>query len=369
MYDKRVVRGPTYRAKPELAASITPLHLNQKPNTKAAVTIQSPIKQSASASSASAALLSASSALLGTASIVTQTDDYLEELTDEVFQQDNNTQTDASLAASSPSSSSLPLLSSPLFVPKPRGVDASTCIEGTELFDFETEVQAVLAVLVGKALDQALVEAREEEEMQRLETERQRFDRQRQLVLTEVQRLEAEHMRRVKEKERRFEQERDRLLAEQHAAAQHAAQQAAQAAHTALLLQQEKAAREARRDPVEEDVAAFMPWLQERVRDSLQQQQSGLQLVDALIAEGGRAVRESMRLEAERKEAERRAAEEAAKRQREEEEEVRRVKAEEERRAKEQAEAEEAARLAAKAEKERAETEAEGGDDGEDGGD
>jgi hypothetical protein len=69
-----------------------------------------------------------------------QTEDYLEELVDQIFEQDSTSQTEAL--------EDLPV--PPIFMPKPVGEDKFTEIEDGELFDFEIAVEPVLEVIVGK---------------------------------------------------------------------------------------------------------------------------------------------------------------------------------------------------------------------------
>jgi hypothetical protein len=67
-----------------------------------------------------------------------QTDSFLEELTDTVPERDVNTQTDAFMDRPP----------TPLFVPMKVGVDCTTQIEAGDLFDFDLELEPILAVLV-----------------------------------------------------------------------------------------------------------------------------------------------------------------------------------------------------------------------------
>lgn len=50
-------------------------------------------------------------------------------------------------------------------MPAKIGCDASTQILEGELFDFDTEVQPILEALVGKTLEQALLEVMHDEEL------------------------------------------------------------------------------------------------------------------------------------------------------------------------------------------------------------
>ena len=77
-----------------------------------------------------------------------QTDAYLEELTDLVPEMEQETQTDAFLDR--------PI--TPAFIPQKRGADVETQIEDGDLFDFDYEVEPILEVIVGKTLEQGLME-------------------------------------------------------------------------------------------------------------------------------------------------------------------------------------------------------------------
>jgi radial spoke head protein 3 len=87
-----------------------------------------------------------------------QTDIYLEELSDKVPEAFAATQTDAFLDRAP----------SPLYIPRKSGLDAATQILEGELFDFDYEVTPILEVLVGKTIEQALMEVHEEEELKML---------------------------------------------------------------------------------------------------------------------------------------------------------------------------------------------------------
>ena len=71
-----------------------------------------------------------------------------------------------------------------------------------QLFDFSVEVKPVLEVLVGKTMEQALVEAMEEEELSNLREQQRQFQELRNAELAEQQRLEEEDRRRRVEKVR-----------------------------------------------------------------------------------------------------------------------------------------------------------------------
>jgi len=69
-----------------------------------------------------------------------------------------------------------------------------------QLFDFNIEVKPVLEVLVGKTIEQALIEVMEEEELNNLREQQRQFQELRNAELVEQQRLEEEDRRRRIEK-------------------------------------------------------------------------------------------------------------------------------------------------------------------------
>lgn len=94
-------------------------------------------------------------AVEGRKHIDVQTDLYLEELSDKVPEAIAMTQTDAFLNRAP----------SPLYIPQKSGVDIATQIYDGELFDFDFEVNPILEVIVGKTIEQALMEVNEEQEL------------------------------------------------------------------------------------------------------------------------------------------------------------------------------------------------------------
>lgn len=54
---------------------------------------------------------------------------------------------------------------SPLYIPQKSGLDVGTQIYDGDLFDFDVEVKPILEVMVGKTIEQALMEVQEEEEL------------------------------------------------------------------------------------------------------------------------------------------------------------------------------------------------------------
>lgn len=91
----------------------------------------------------------------------------------------------------------------PLFIPNRAGEDKDTQIEDDELFDYEVEVEPVLQVLVGKAMEQARMEVIEEDEAEILKDHQAEFQVLRRAHLLDIQRVEAQDIRRAEESERR----------------------------------------------------------------------------------------------------------------------------------------------------------------------
>ena len=83
-----------------------------------------------------------------------------------------------------------------------------------QLFDFDIEVKPILEVLVGKTVEQALLEVMEEEELANLRAQQRQFKELRNAELVETQRLEEQERRHREEKERRMRQQADVLRKE-----------------------------------------------------------------------------------------------------------------------------------------------------------
>jgi hypothetical protein len=147
-----------------------------------------------------------------------QTEVFLEEISDRVPELEAETQTDPFLDRPP----------SPHYVPPKTGIDKETQIYEGDLFHFDLEVEPILEVLVGKTLEQGMMEVLEEEELANMRAHQQRFEQKRNAELAETQRLEAAERRRVDEKERRMAQERARVQKEQQAREKLAARSFAQ---------------------------------------------------------------------------------------------------------------------------------------------
>uniref|UniRef100_A0A8C9RDN2 Radial spoke head 3 n=1 Tax=Scleropages formosus TaxID=113540 RepID=A0A8C9RDN2_SCLFO len=205
-----------------------------------------------------------------------QTDLYLLELSDKIDESSVECQTDAFLDRPT----------TPLFIPVKSGKDVATQIEEGELFDFDVEVRPMLEVLVGKTVEQALLEVMEEEELAILRAQQRAFEELRSAELVEVQRLEEQERRRREEKERRIKQQREVLQKEKEAAEKIAAQAFAKQYLSSLLPHVYNMLRDSGffYDPVERDVeTGFLPWLMAEVNSTLEKRYVARTVLDTLI--------------------------------------------------------------------------------------
>ena len=86
-------------------------------------------------------------------------------------------------------------LPAPIFIPMKTGVDVETQIYDGDLFDFDAEVEPILEVLVGKTLEQSMMEVMEEEELANMRAHQEHFEQIRNAELAETQRLEEVRLR------------------------------------------------------------------------------------------------------------------------------------------------------------------------------
>jgi len=188
MHDKRVVRGNTYAS----------LVMPQQDNMQEVQKQREAQRRRLMRANQTKRRPGTPDAVIGRKHMDMQTDSYLEELTERTVEFEAETQTDFLLDRPP----------SPLFMPAKVGVDIETQIEEGELFDFDREVEPVLEVLVGKTLEQSMMEVLEEEELESIRRHQEEFEQLRNAELLEVQRMEAAEKRRADELERRMQQQR-----------------------------------------------------------------------------------------------------------------------------------------------------------------
>ncbi|XP_033723816.1 radial spoke head protein 3 homolog isoform X2 [Tursiops truncatus] len=156
------------------------------------------------------------------------------------------------------------------------------------LFDFDLEVKPMLEVLVGKTIEQSLLEVMEEEELANLQARQHVHEELRNVELAEVQRLEERERRHREEKERRKQQQWQVVHKHKETAQKIAARAFAQRYLADLLPSVFSSLRDAGYfyDPVERDIEiGFLPWLMNEVDKAMERSMVGRTVVDMLIRE------------------------------------------------------------------------------------
>jgi len=271
MHDPRVIRGNTYRQdKYPSTAAPNPIEIQKK--QEAARRKQARKRQEDKMRPKSP------DPVAGRNHIEVQTELYLEELSDRVEESELATQTDPFLDRPP----------SPLYIPAKTGIDAETQIEDGELFDFDLESQPILEVLVGKTIEQSLMEVMEEEELDRLRDHQREFEELRTAELIETQRLEEQARRRREEKERRLKQQAEVARKERATADKIAARALAQSYLSGLVPSVYGVLDDGGYfyDQQEREVeSVMMPWLMDGVELELNKEATARGLLDLLIAE------------------------------------------------------------------------------------
>jgi hypothetical protein len=271
MYDRRIVRGNTY-AQHTLPATAQPdpIEIQRQQEMRRRAVARKRAKEQLKPRSPEP--------VEGRKHIDVQTELYLEELSDRVEESDIAVQTDAFLDRPP----------TPLFVPAKTGLDIHTQIEEGDLFDFDVEVRPILEVLVGKTLEQSLLEVMEEEELAQLRAQQRSFEQLRNAELVEQQRLEEQERRHSEEKMRRLNQQREVLSKEKETSDKLAARAFAQSYLSDLIPSVFGSLTDHGffYDPVERDVdESFMPWLLDSVVGRLDALVMGRTVMDGIIRE------------------------------------------------------------------------------------
>ncbi|XP_064303190.1 radial spoke head protein 3 homolog [Phalacrocorax carbo] len=269
MYDRRVVRGNTYALQVvPVSTQPSPLEIQrQKEAWKRAQARKRAEEQMQQRTP---------EPVEGREHIHVQTELYLEEISDRIIEVDIECQTDAFLDRPP----------TPLFIPAKTGKDVATQIEEGELFDFDVEVKPILEVLIGKTVEQALLEVMEEEELAQLWARQRAYAELRNAELAEVQRLEEQDRRYREEKERRRVQHMQMLQKQKETTEKIAARAFAQRYLADLIPSVFNNLRESGffYDPIERDIETeFLPWLMTEVEETLERKILGRIVLDSLI--------------------------------------------------------------------------------------
>ncbi|KAJ7308189.1 hypothetical protein JRQ81_008706 [Phrynocephalus forsythii] len=158
---------------------------------------------------------------------------------------------------------------------------------GKESFSISTsKFRPMLEVLVGKTIEQALLEVMEEEELADLRAHQYAYHELRLAELAEVQRLEEQERRHREEKERRKKQQLQALQKEKETSEKIAARAFAQRYLSDLLPSVFGSLRDSGYfyDPVERDIeTGFVTWMMDQVEETMEKRVLGRTLADSLI--------------------------------------------------------------------------------------
>uniref|UniRef100_A0A8C9ABQ0 Radial spoke head 3 n=1 Tax=Prolemur simus TaxID=1328070 RepID=A0A8C9ABQ0_PROSS len=271
MYDRRVIRGNTYALQTgQLPGQPDPLELQRQQQAKRRALARKRAQEQLRPRTPEP--------LEGRKHVDVQTELYLEEIADRMVEVDVECQTDAFLDRPS----------TPLFIPAKTGKDVDTEILEGELFDFDLEVKPMLEVLVGKTIEQSLLEVMEEEELANLQAMQYAYEEIRNIELAEVQRLEEQERRHREEKERRKQQQWEMVNKHKETSQKIAARVFAQRYLADLLPSVFSSLRDSGYfyDPIERDIEmGFLPWLMDEVEKTMEYSMVGRTVLDMLIRE------------------------------------------------------------------------------------
>ncbi|NXX79658.1 RSPH3 protein, partial [Urocolius indicus] len=272
MFDRRVVRGNTYALKVMpvvcFVTQPSPLEIQRQREARKRALARKRAKEQMQ--------VRTPEPVEGREHVHVQTELYLEEISDRVIEVDTECQTDAILDRPP----------TPFFIPAKTGKDVATQIEEGELFDFDIEVKPILEVLIGKTVEQALLEVMEEEELAQLWARQRAYAELRNAELAEVQRLEEQDRRYREEKERRKRQHMQLLQKQKETTEKIAARAFAQHYLADLIPSVFNNLNDSGYfyDPIERDIETeFLPWLMTEVEETLEKKILGRTVLDSLI--------------------------------------------------------------------------------------
>ncbi|XP_051471624.1 radial spoke head protein 3 homolog [Apus apus] len=269
MFDRRVVRGNTYalRVTP-VSTQPDPLEIRRRREAWKRALARKRAKEQLE--------IRTPEPVEGREHVEVQTDRYLEEISDQIIEVDRECQTDAFLDRPP----------TPLFIPAKSGKDVATEIGEGELFDFDIEVKPIMEVLIGKTIEQALLEVMEEEELAQLRAHQRAYAELRNAELAEVQRLEEQDRRYREEKQRRKLQHMQMLQKQKETTEKIAARAFTKHYLSDLIPSVLNNLRESGffYDPIQRDIETeFFPWLMTEVEETLEKKVLGRTMLDSLI--------------------------------------------------------------------------------------
>jgi len=199
MYDRRVVRGPAFMQHPVATIGQESQAARQAEARRRAMARR---KAQSHRSRALRLRLGTPPPVEGRKHEDVQTDLYLEEIFDHPVEMSIGTQTDYFIDRPP----------SPKYIPCKTGVDVSTQIYPGELFHFDTEVRPILEVLVGKTMEQSLMEVLEEDELAALREQQRIYKEAKDAEVAEQQRLEEQERRNKEEMEARVREQEEAVF-------------------------------------------------------------------------------------------------------------------------------------------------------------
>eukprot|EP00485_Elphidium_margaritaceum_P002357 CAMPEP_0202688110 /NCGR_PEP_ID=MMETSP1385-20130828/3646_1 /ASSEMBLY_ACC=CAM_ASM_000861 /TAXON_ID=933848 /ORGANISM="Elphidium margaritaceum" /LENGTH=562 /DNA_ID=CAMNT_0049343005 /DNA_START=82 /DNA_END=1770 /DNA_ORIENTATION=+ len=279
MHDRRVIRGSTFQLRRSVESRLNELQ-NGATSTQVKTKHRRKIKlNDVDKENETSTVMQSESPpppVSGRLHAEIQTDAYLEKIYVRTPEKEFGVQTDPFLDRPS----------TPLFIPKPSGPSVATQIEAGDLFDFDQEVEPILEVLIGKCIEQSLLEVLEEQELKAYAKYQAQFEQKRNLELAQCQRLEEEQRRKQEEKQRRIEQAEAEKERQQRLKTRIEAQQIAadflQNIECAVFDELEK--RGHFYDPVEREIeCVFLPKLLSGVELQVQQCATSQMLIDDIL--------------------------------------------------------------------------------------
>nr|XP_056709280.1 radial spoke head protein 3 homolog [Euleptes europaea] len=271
MYDRRVVRGNTY-ALQDLPWSTEPDPVEIQKQREAH-------RKMLTRKRAKEALEAKAPEITDPGNRVdVQTELYLQEIADRIIEADVECQTDDFLSKPE----------TPLYILSKTGCDVATQIEEGELFDFDVEVKPILDVLVGKTIEQALLEVTEEEDLANLRAHQYAYHELFNAEKAEVQRLEDREKRHKEEKARRMRWEAEVQLQQNKAKEKVAARAFALQYLTDLIPSVFSNLHNHGYfyDTVERDIEeGFFPYLMKNTQRKMEKRMLGRIMTDGLINE------------------------------------------------------------------------------------
>lgn len=272
MWDKRIIRGSTYAAP---TASLTeqdvPKTIRPRSAKKTKAVVEDGVR-----------------ALKGRHHMEIQTDPFLEELDDDVYEAEYGTQTDFPDELVE-----IEAYKNPYDM---RGDSKFTSIEEGEVFDFDAAVQPIVSTLIGKSLDHGLAEVLEEEELKEYQTFREQFQKSKDQIARDVTALEDAARAAHEDKMKLLRAERARFDTEHKLATLMGARHIARAflcglqnTVTAELTQGGFFTEPAR----EQATTEFLPWLAQEVAGRLEALTQAQVATDSIVLSAlGRVLQE-----------------------------------------------------------------------------